>query len=123
MIRLLAPAALGLVLVVATGCPEGAMARHSTMSDSTFIQAMVELRRASTDTSLDSLMRDSTRRVILRRHGITAQQLIGEAEGMASDPERASRIWKVIQDRVNPPYVPGRPRVPGASPTLPTGRP
>lgn len=89
-------AALLLVAVLAGAECSGGRMPTSSVDDSTFVRTMVELQRLASDTSLDSLMRDSTRHVILRRHGLTADELVDAAQEMANDPDRAERVWTAI---------------------------
>lgn len=76
--------------------------------DTTFVATMTELRRAETDTSLDQTMRDSTRRLILRRHRVTAKQLENAARTLAQTPTLASDLWRKIESppRINAPPHP-----------------
>jgi hypothetical protein len=99
-------AALGVLLlsVFAIGCR-----RERTLDigipDSTFVTTLGELRRIETDTALDATMRDSTRRMILRRHKVTSAQLERAARELANSPTRASEIWRQVESppRVTPP--------------------
>lgn len=94
--------------VVATaGCGDRG-APTSSVDDTTFIHTMVELQRAFDDTTLDSLMLDSVRHVILRRHGLSADGLVEAARAMSSDPAHAIKVWKAIDS--------GRYNVPAAAP-------
>ena len=105
------------VLVAGLGCISTKMPT-SAVDDSTFVHTMIELQRLAEDTTLDSLMRDSTRRVILRRHGLTAGELVQAARVMAYDPDRAQRVWTAITNAGSPgvgrrrPSTPGRPPAP-----------
>lgn len=67
------------------------------MPDSTFVATLSELRRAESDTSLDVTMRDSTRRLILRRHKLTSTQLEAASRILAQTPARASDLWRQIE--------------------------
>ncbi|HLB08329.1 MAG TPA: hypothetical protein VK617_02265 [Gemmatimonadaceae bacterium] len=67
------------------------------MPDSTFVATLSELRRAESDTSLDVTMRDSTRRMILRRHKVTSTQLEAASRILAQTPARASDLWRQIE--------------------------
>ena len=67
------------------------------MPDTTFVATLNELRRVDTDTSLDVTMRDSTRRLILRRHKVTSEQLEKAARALAQSPTRASDLWRQIE--------------------------
>jgi hypothetical protein len=71
------------------------------VSDSTFVVVMSELRRIETDTSLDSTMRDSMRKVTLRRRSLTPERLERAARALADEPERAVAVWKSIDSHVN----------------------
>jgi len=86
---------LAAVVVAGAAC-NGTRMPTSAVDDSTFVRTMVELERLADDTTLDSLMRDSTRRVILRRNGLTAGELVQAARAMAYDPDRAARVWTAI---------------------------
>lgn len=91
-------ASLGVVLVasIALGC--GSSRPPSLgMADSTFVSTLSELRRIETDTSLDITMRDSTRRLILRRHKVTAEKLEAASRILAESPARASDLWRQIE--------------------------
>ena len=67
------------------------------MPDSTFVATLSELRRAESDTSLDVTMRDSTRRLILRRHRVTSARLEAASRILAQTPARASDLWRQIE--------------------------
>ena len=105
-----------LLCIAATGC-RGGRAASLGMPDSTFVATLNELRRIETDTSLDVTMRDSTRRLILRRHKVTSAQLESAARVLAQSPARASDLWRRIESvqRAAPPK-PGM-----LSPTAPPG--
>lgn len=89
------------------------------ISDTTFVAALGELRRTETDTTLDPTMKDSTRRMILRRHKVTSVQLENAARKLADSPARASELWRKVESpaRVTPP--PPRPARPDSSGTPP----
>jgi hypothetical protein len=71
------------------------------VSDSTFVAVMSELRRIETDTSLDSTMRDSMRKVTLRQRSLTPEALERAARALANEPERAVAVWRSIERHVN----------------------
>ena len=90
--------ALGVTLIcsLAAGC----RTRHAPslgMSDSTFVGALRELRRVQADSSLDVTMKDSSRRMILRRFGVTSAQLEHASRVLAESPARASDLWRQIE--------------------------
>lgn len=96
--------AVALIATLASGCGN-ATAPSLGIPDSTFVSTLSELRRLETDTSLDVTMRDSTRRLILRRHRVTSTQLEAAARILAETPARASDLWRQIESvpRVIPP--------------------
>ncbi|HEV7704925.1 MAG TPA: hypothetical protein VGO46_11570 [Gemmatimonadaceae bacterium] len=102
--------AFGVILILSSagGCRQ-ARAADLGMPDTTFVATLNELRRIETDTALDLTMRDSTRRMILRRHKVTSTQLEKAARILAQSPARASDLWRQIES------VP-RPAVPKANP-------
>lgn len=83
-----------LTLAVA-GCTRPGMAT-SDVSDSTFVRTMVALRKLELDQSVDSATLDSARRVVLRRHGVTVNQLETKARALAGDAQHASDVWRAI---------------------------
>src|SRR5919205_650888 len=85
--------------VAALGCSRPTT--QPEVSDSTFVAVMRELRRIETDTSMDSTMRDSIRKVTLRRRKLTPEALERAARGLASEPERAVAVWKSIERHLN----------------------
>ncbi len=98
--------ALGAMIVVSLlllGC-RGAAAPVLGMSDSTFVATLGELSRADGDTSLDATMKDSTRRLILRRHRVTTTLLEAAARALASNPAHASDLWRQVE---SPPRAQG----------------
>ncbi len=105
--------------VLAAWACNGTKLPTSAVDDSTFVHTMVDLQRLSDDTTLDSLMRDSTRRVILRRHGLTAGELVQAARAMASDPDRAERVWTAINNE-RMPGIERRNRIRPTTPKAPT---
>ncbi len=66
------------------------------MSDSTFVRTLVRLRQLSEDTLLDSLARDSSRRVVLREQKVTVAQMDSAARLLRLEPKRADTLWKTI---------------------------
>jgi len=107
-----------LICALASGCGRASITSLG-MPDSTFVSTLSELRRIETDTSLDVTMRDSTRRLILRRHKVTSAKLEAASRILAESPARASDLWRQIESvpRVTPP----RPALPIAPPTSAPG--
>ncbi len=71
----------------------------TTMSDSTFVHAMIELRRLPVG-RVDPLSRTPQRDAILRKYNITGPDLESTAVRLAGDPQRASEIWRVIESNM-----------------------
>ena len=67
------------------------------MTDSTFVSALRELRRVQSDSALDVTMKDSSRRMILRRYRVTSTQLEHAARVLAESPAHASDLWRQIE--------------------------
>jgi len=113
-------AALGALVACLSiaGCRRG-RAADLGIPDSTFVAALGDLRKVETDTTLDPTMRDSTRRLILRRHKVTTAQLEHAARKLADTPARASELWRRIESptRVTPPS-----RTPGPAARSDTGQ-
>jgi hypothetical protein len=99
---------LGIVLGT-TGCPAADRPVDIGMSDSTFVRTIVRLRRVGEDTALDSLAKDSVRRVVLRQQKVTVDQLDAAAKALSAQPKRADTLWQTIENQVAR-------RQPGASP-------
>ena len=78
------------------GCQRDAV--FTEMSDSTFVQTMVALRKLPVGGVFDTANRNRQRDAILRRFGVTAVQVESTAVRLANDPERASEIWRAIEN-------------------------
>jgi hypothetical protein len=74
----------------------------SGVSDSTFVRAMVSLRRLPSATVLDSASRGRMRDSILTALGIRAAQLESAATRLADDPVRAAALWHAIENAPPP---------------------
>ncbi|HMA04011.1 MAG TPA: hypothetical protein VKP02_16710 [Gemmatimonadaceae bacterium] len=84
------------------------------IADTTFVGALSELRRVQADTSLDITMKDSSRRMVLRRYRVTSGQLEHAARVLAESPARASDLWRQIESAPTPLVV--RPTAPRPGP-------
>ena len=87
--------ACALLLLLATSCRSDRVFR--TMSDSTFVNVMVELRKLPVGVSDDVNARAARRDSILRKFDVTGPDLESTAVRLARDPERATAIWRVIE--------------------------
>jgi hypothetical protein len=72
----------------------------SRMSDSTFIHAMVELRRLPVGVTDAGGTRSMLRDSILRKYDVTGPELESTAVWLARDPERATEVWRAIESNV-----------------------
>jgi hypothetical protein len=80
--------------ILATACGEEIV---TGVSDSTFVRTMIALRQLPTGSSLDTVARARSRDSILQAHAVTADQLEAAAARLADQPERAARLWRVIE--------------------------
>jgi hypothetical protein len=110
--RPLCRAAPTLFFLLAAACGRGKLA--AGVSDSTFVATMAELNRAMGGSARDSAARSAARAAVLRKHGVTAEQLEDAARALADDPERAAAVWQAIEDRAM--RGDSAPPRPGASP-------
>jgi hypothetical protein len=113
--RPLCRAAPILVFLLAVACSRGKLA--GGVSDSTFVATMAELNRTMGGSARDSAARSAARAAVLRKHGVTAEQLEDAARALADDPQRAAAVWQAIEDRaMRRDSVPPRPgtTTPGA---------
>jgi hypothetical protein len=63
---------------------------------------MAELNRTMGSAGRDSAARSAARAAVLRKHGVTAEQLEDAARALADDPDRAAAVWQAIEDRAFP---------------------
>ncbi|MFI5242350.1 MAG: hypothetical protein ACHQRL_05030 [Gemmatimonadales bacterium] len=91
--------AIGILLVglAPAGCRRDRSADLG-IPDTTFVATLADLRHSESDSSLDANMRDSTRRMILRRHRVTSVQLEHAARKLAESPTRASDLWRKVEN-------------------------
>lgn len=84
-----------MTLLIGSGCGRDPVFRE--MSDSTYIQTMVALRRLPIGRT-DSLARARQRDSILNAFGVTAAELEAIAVRLADDPARAAVIFRAIEN-------------------------
>jgi hypothetical protein len=101
MIRTRLALSVILICAIVGGCRNGRPPSIG-MADTTFVEALSDLRRVMADTSLDVTMKDSSRRMILRRHRVTSTQLEQAARLLAESPARASDLWRQIESAQRP---------------------
>lgn len=83
------------VLLLAPGCRGERV--FTTMSDSTFVHVMVELRKLPVGVVGDVSARAAERDSVLRRFGVTGPDLESTAVRLAREPQRAIDIWRRIE--------------------------
>lgn len=89
------------ICAIAGSCRNG-RAPKLGMADTAFVATLSDLRRVQADTALDVNMRDSSRRMVLRRHKVTTAQLEHAARVLAQSPARASDLWREIESAQRP---------------------
>jgi hypothetical protein len=88
-----------LIAMLAAGlaaCPRTDRRADIGMTDTTFVHTMLRLHAVAVDSSLDSLARDSARKMVLRENHVTAAQLDAAVESLAFDSRRAESLWSRI---------------------------
>jgi hypothetical protein len=93
--------AASLALALGVGCRREPI--FTGMSDSTFVRAMVQLRRLPIGMAGDTIPRARQRDSILATLGVTAADVESTAVRLARDPERAAAIWRIIESTVPTP--------------------
>jgi hypothetical protein len=93
--KIRAAATIGVGFFLAA-CPPAEKKAQLGMSDTTFVHSMIDLRRNAQDTTVDALMRDSTRHMILERYKLTPEQLDAAARALSAQPTRAESLWKLV---------------------------
>jgi hypothetical protein len=116
MIRTRWALSVTLVCAIAAGC-RNSRAPKLGVSDSTFVGALRELRHVQADSSLDVTMKDSSRRMILRRYKVTSAQLEHASRVLAESPARASDLWRQIDRACRPAVAKATSPVPGPPPS------
>lgn len=105
---------LAIVAATAVACSQEEIVPGVT--DSTFVHAMVELRRLPLGGGLDPTARRITRDAILQRYGLDSAKLESAAKALADDPDRAAAIWQAIERAATiPPPAPNTGTQPPAS--------
>jgi hypothetical protein len=114
------------------GCRRWAGQASGEVSDSTFVAAMADLRRAvqpgGVESARDSAGRAAVRDSILAKHGVTAASLERAARALAKNPDHAADVARAIDHKVElaaaaaPPVQPSSPALaqPG-TPAKPQG--
>jgi hypothetical protein len=85
---------LAVAMLSATACGRGEIVTGVT--DSTFVHAMVALRRLPTGIPGDSAWRIRQRDSIFREFRVTPAQLESAAVRLSSQPGRAAALWRRI---------------------------
>jgi hypothetical protein len=90
---------VGVLSAVLLSCGTGADTTGVT-SDS-FVQVMVELRRAANEAAGDTAAFAARRQQILLDAGVTEEQLHGFVEAHGRNVEHMARIWETINTRLS----------------------
>ncbi len=90
-------AALAAALVVA-GCGRPAAADLG-MSDSTYVDVLSRLRAVADAPDVDSTTRAARRAAVLRSAKLDAAALERASRALVADPERATTLWRRIDER------------------------
>jgi hypothetical protein len=83
-------------------CPPSEPVVDIGMTDTLFVKTMVRLRKINGDSSIDSLGRDSARKLVLRQQGVTVARLDTAAKLLSKQPARAESVWKAIEEQMHP---------------------
>ena len=67
------------------------------MSDSAFVQVMSDLKAVVDAPGLSDAVRAQRREAVLRKAGVTANQIEALAPELASHPQHAKRLWSAIE--------------------------
>jgi len=116
MIRTRLASSVILICALVAGC-RSRRAPSLGVADSTFVGALRELRRVQADSSLDVTMKDSSRRMVLRRYNVTSAQLEHAARVLAESPTRASDLWRQIESASRPAVPKATAPIPGPPPS------
>jgi hypothetical protein len=116
MIRTRLASTVILICALVVGC-RNRRAPSLGVTDSTFVAALRDLRRIQADSSLDTTMKDSSRRMILRRYNVTSAQLEHAARVLAESPVHASDLWRQIETASRPPVAKATAPISGPPPS------
>lgn len=86
---------LALLVAFAGACRSSEIV--SGMSESTYVQVMVELRKLPLSPTGDTLDRGRQRDSILQSLGLSAAELESAAVRLSNQPQRAARLWRAIE--------------------------
>ena len=98
------PAIILLLSLAAAACRPSPLAPG--VSDSAFVRVMAALRRVPSTGPTDSAARQRSRDSILRANRVTAPQIESAAVSLATQPMRASELWRAIERQAAPPRHP-----------------
>jgi hypothetical protein len=73
---------------------------EETIGRDAFVEAYVDLRISALETDAQ-VMTDSLRAVVLARHGLTAEDLLGFAEAHARDLEFMRDVWNDVEAQMD----------------------
>ena len=85
------------VAILVAACQRGEIVPG--VSDSSFVAAMADLRQLAREPGYDSTARARARQGVLQSRGLTLEQLDRAAARLAREPERASELWRAIEEK------------------------
>jgi hypothetical protein len=71
----------------------------SSLSDTTFVAVMAELKRLHEAVGIDSATREARRAEILKNRGLTPERLDTAARALGANPTKAQAVWQAIERR------------------------
>jgi hypothetical protein len=91
---------VGILSAVLLSCSPGA--DSTVVSSDSFIQVMVDLRRAANEAAGDTAAFAARREQILLDAGVTEEQLHAYVEAHGRDVGHMARVWETINSRLSP---------------------
>lgn len=91
---------VALCLLATAGCGDRPSDRDLAVSRARFIDTYVDLRVEALRAESETLT-DSARATVLRRHGVTEEELLDFAEAMGGDLDYMRDVWNEIEARLD----------------------
>lgn len=67
------------------------------MSDSAFVKVMSELKQVADEAAVEPAVRAQRREAVLRKRGVSADEIEGLAATLTAHPQHAKRLWAEIE--------------------------
>jgi hypothetical protein len=89
------------LITAATAVVAGCAGRDADlgMSDSTYVNAMSDLKAVADDPKLSEPLRRQRRDAIFRKYALGAEQFEKASDALSGKPEHAMRLWRAIDSR------------------------